>query len=286
MTKPVSTGDAALLLGPPYDQLTPVDPAGPTQALVGGWVVAWNLGSRDWASAADFVVNRAAGVSLAVILPENHDHLPVIRLLRTIEQSRPQAVLPFHETPRPREIASVIRRPPVNLASSVAEYLDWRGFSVDPVTRSIIRRTVELSARVRTISALARNLYLSRRALGRRFLKNRIPVPSHWLQISRILRATIKLQNSDGTLFNVACSLGYPDGFSLSNQMQRLCGLRPLEVRDLAGWEWVLETWIQREAERGGIAPAVLSARSSIAVKARSSEEREDRAGPAQAATV
>ena len=286
MTKPVFSADAALLLGPPYDRLTPVDLTGPTRALVGGWVVAWNLGSRDWTSAADFVVNRAAGVSLAVILPENHDHLPVIRLLRTIEQSRPQAVLPFHETPRPREIASVIRRPPVNLASSVAEYLDWRGFSVDPVTRSIIRRTVELSARVRTISALARNLYLSRRALGRRFLKNRIPVPSHWLQISRILRATIKLQNSDGTLFNVACSLGYPDGFSLSNQMQRLCGLRPLEVRDLAGWEWVLETWIQREAERGGIAPAVLSARASIAVKARSSEEREDRAGPAQAATV
>ena len=286
MTKPVTAGDAALLLGPPYDQLTPVDLADPIEPLVGGWVVAWNLGKRDWASATDFVVNRAAGVSLAVILPENHDHLPVIRLLRTIEQSRPQAVLPFHETPRPREIASVIRRPPVNLASSVAEYLDWRGFSLDPVTRSIIRRTVELSARVRTISALARNLYLSRRALGRRFLKSGIPVPSHWLQISRILRATIKLQNSDGTLFSVACSLGYPDGFSLSNQMQRLCGLRPLEVRDLAGWEWVLETWIQREAERGGVAPADLSARSSIAVKPRSSEEREDRAGPAQAATV
>lgn len=286
MTKPDSSRDAALLLGPPYEQLIPVDLAGPVQPLAGGWVVAWNLGNRDWVSAADFVVNRAAGVSLAVILPESHDHLPVIRLLRTIEQSRPQAVLPFHETPRPREIASVIRRPPVNLASSVTEYLDWRGFSVDPVTRSIIRRTVELSARVRTISALARNLYLSRRALGRRFLKSRIPVPSHWLQISRILRATIKLQNSDGTLFSVACSQGYPDGFSLSNQMQRLCGLRPLDVRDLAGWEWVFETWIQREAEMGSVAPAVLNSRPSIALKPRSSAEREDRAGPARSATV
>ncbi|MDE2654014.1 MAG: hypothetical protein OXI71_09380 [Gemmatimonadota bacterium] len=286
MTKPVSSRDAALLLGPPYDRLTPVDLAGPVPPFAGGWVVAWNLGSRHWASASDFVVNRAAGVSLAVILPEDYDHLPVIRLLRMIEQSRPQAVLPFHETPRPHEIASVIRRPPVNLASSVAEYLDWRGFAVDPVTRSILRRTVELSARVRTISGLARNLYLSRRALGRRFLKSRIPVPSHWLQISRILRATIKLQNSDGTLFNVACSLGYPDGFSLSNQMQRLCGLRPLEVRDLAGWEWVFETWIQREAEMGSIAPAVLNSRPSIAVERRSREGTEDRADRTRAATV
>ena len=285
MTKPESSRDAALLLGPPYDQLTAVDLAGPIQPLVGGSVVAWNLGSRDWARATDFIVNRAAGVSLAIILPKDDDHLPVVRLLRAIEQSRPQAVLPFHETPRPREIASVIRRPPVNLASSVAEYLDWRGLSVDPVTRSVIRRTVELSARVRTISALARNLYLSRRALGRRFQKSCIPVPSHWLQISRILRATIKLQNSDATLFHVACSLGYPDGFSLSNQMQRLCGVRPLEVRDLAGWEWVFETWIQREAEMGSVARAVLNARPSIAGPP-ASEGGKDRPGPARAATV
>lgn len=286
MTKTEFTRDAVLLLGPPYDRLSAADPGGSTRSLVGGWVLTWNLSSTEWAGAADFVVNRAAGVSLAVILPENDHSLPIIRLLRAIEQSRPQAVLPFHKTPRPREIASVIRRPPVNLASSVAEYLDWRGFSVDPVTRSIIRRTVELSARVCTISALARNLYLSRRALGRRFQKGRIPVPSHWLQISRILRATIRLQNSDATLFNVACSLGYPDGFSLSNQMQRLCGLRPLEVRELAGWEWVFETWIRREAEMGCISPAVFNARPSIAVKPRASHDGKDRAGPPQAATV
>lgn len=285
MTKPESSPDAALLLGPPYEELTAVDLTGPVQPLVGGWVLAWNLASRNWALAADLVVNRAAGVSLAVILPQNDDQLPVLRLLRAIEQSRPQAVLPFHETPRPREIASVIRRPPVNLASSVAEYLDWRGFAVDPVTRSIIRRTVELSASVRTISGLARNLYLSRRALGRRFLKARIPVPSHWLQICRLLRATIKLQNSNGTLFSVACSLGYPDGFSLSNQMQRLCGLRPLEVRDLAGWEWVFETWIQREAAKGNVATAVLNARASIAIKPPARESDDNRAGPAHAAS-
>lgn len=278
--------DVVLLLGPPYNRLTTVNLASPVQPRAGGWVVTWNLGSEAWATGAEFVANRVAGVSLAVILPETDDRVPVVRLLKAIERSRPQAVLPFHETPRPREIARAVRRPPVNLATCVAEFMEWRGFSLDPVTRSVIRRTVELSGRVQTISPLARNLYMSRRALGRRFAKNELPVPSHWLQISRILRATIKLQNSDATLFNVACSLGYPDGFSLSNQMRRFCGLRPVEVRDLAGWEWVFETWIRRQAEMGNIPAAVVAARPSIAVTPRDGEEEDGLAGPAQAASV
>ena len=176
----------------------------------------------------------------------------------------PQAVLPYHETPSPGEIASVIRRPPTSLSASVSEYLEWRGVSLDPVTRSVVRRIVELSARVQTITLLAKNLYMSRRALGRRLLNSGLPVPSHWLHIARVLRATIRLQNSDASLFNVACSLGYPDGFSLSNQMNRLCGIRPLEARKRLGWEWVFETWLAHEAARGCVAPHLFRDRPSI----------------------
>ena len=279
--------EAALLLGPPYDRLTTIDLTSPIQPRGGGWVMIWNLGSDGWADASALVANRMAGVPLAVVLPASDDHLSVVRILQAIERARPQAVLPFHETPRPGEIASVIRRPPASLSTSVTEYMDWRGFSLDPVARSIVRRTVELSARVQTISALARNLYMSRRALGRRFLNSRLPVPSHWLHVARILRATIRLQNSDTTLFNVACSLGYPDGFSLSNQMHRLCGLRPMEVRDLVGWEWVFETWIQREAAMGNIAPAVVATRPSIIPSSPARDDNgEDRAGTARAVSV
>lgn len=226
--------------------------------------MVWNLGSASWSDGSRVVADRAAGLPLAVILPDANDHPSVLWVLKSIARSRPQAVLPFHKRPRPPEIASVIRRAPVSLASSVTEYMDWRGFSLDSVTRSIICRTVELSSRVRTISALASHLYMSRRALGRRFYNRRLPVPSHWLHIGRLLRATISLQNTDATVFNIAASLGYPDGFSLSNQMHRLCGLRPQDVRDLVGWEWVFEAWIQREAKAGNIAPTVLAARSSI----------------------
>ncbi len=256
--------EAVLLLRPPYDRLVAVDPASPDQPFMGGWVMVWNLGSEARSQARHMVAHRPAGLPLAVILPESDDHLSVLRVLKAIERSRPQAVLPFHRTARPREIASVIRRAPASLATSVTEYLEWRGFALDSVTRSVIYRTVELSSRVRTMSDLAKHLYMSRRAVGRRFRNSLLPVPSHWLHIGRVLRATIRLQNSDATLFNIACSLGYPDGFSLSNQMRRLCGFRPQTVRDLIGWEWVFEAWIQREAAAGNVAPDVLDARRPI----------------------
>lgn len=279
--------EAVLLLGPPYDRLTTVDVDRPVSPPPAGCVMVWNLGCDSWTEARSLVVNRAAGLPLAVILPESEDHLSLLRVLQAIERSRPQAVLPFHTTPRPREIASVIRRAPASLATSVTEYMDWRGFSLDPVTRSIIRRTIELSSTLRTISALARNLYMSRRALGRRFHTSRLPVPSHWLHIGRVLRATISLQNTDATLFNIACSLGYPDGFSLSNQMHRLCGLRPREVRELVGWEWVFESWIQREAATGNIAGRVVAARHSIVCPGEIARKADDDLGqPAQAVSI
>ena len=279
--------EAVLLLGPPYDRLAAFDPASPDQPVVAGWVMVWNLGSQSWNEARHTVANRPAGLPLAVILPESDDHLSVLRVLQAIERSRPQAVLPFHRTPRPREIASVIRRAPASLATSVTDYLEWRGFALDTVTRSVIYRTVELSSRVRTMSALAKHLYMSRRAVGRRFRNSLLPVPSHWLHIGRVLRATIRLQNSDATLFNIACSLGYPDGFSLSNQMQRLCGLRPQTVRDLIGWEWVFEAWIQREAAAGNVAPAVVGTRRTLTgLRPEAEDPGEELAGPERAASI
>ncbi len=265
MRSNIDLEDTIFLLGPPYRQFSRIDVDDPPQLREGGWVMAWHLGSRGWRRGAAAAADRAAGVSLAVILPDQDDRLSVMRILRAIEQSRPQAVLPYHEAPSARDIASVIRREPSCLASSIADYLVWRGFSLDPVTRSIIRRTVQLSSQVQTIDALAKNLYMSRRALGRKLLSSELPVPSHWLHISRVLRATIKLQNSDASLFSVAVSLGYSDGFSLSNQMHRLCGIRPTEARERLGWEWLFETWLAKEAATGGITSGIANGRPSIA---------------------
>ena len=265
---PHTTGGrkSVLLLGPPYRHLQPVNLADPAQPREGGWSMTWNLGHERWRDGEKLVTDRLAGIPLVIILPEGNERLSVLRILRLIERTRPQVVLPHHKAPRPREIASVVRRPPTSLASSVTDYLEWRGIPLDPGTRNIVRRTLELSDRVQTITALARNLYMSRRALGRRLLSQELPVPSHWLQIARILRVTIKIQNSDASLFSIATSLGYPDGFSLSNQMKRLCGIRPLEARQRLGWEWLFETWLAREAGRGTLAERFWRSRPSMFV--------------------
>ena len=226
--------------------------------------MAWDLEADGWSEATDFATSRPAGVALAIILPDSDVRAPLVPILRAVQKTRPQAVLPYHESPRPHEIAQVIRRPPVSLASSVTDYMAWRGFSVDPTTRNIIQRTIELSARLSTITDLARNLYVSRRALGRRLLNSGLPVPSHWLHIARLIRATLKLQNSTESLFKVATSLGYPDGFSMSNQMQRLCGIRPQYTRERYGWEWVFESWLVRELAIGGVTSKVVGSRPSV----------------------
>lgn len=255
---------AVSLMGPPYRRLVSVEHPGGAQPRGGGWVMVWNLGAKEWAERGELAVGRHAGVALALVLPDE-DELSITQVLRAIERSRPQAVLPCHEAPRAGDVAAVIRRPPASLSTSIGEYMEWRGFSLDPVTKSVIRRTIDLSAHVQTISALAKNLYVSRRALGRRFIKNGLPVPSHWLHAARILRAVIKLQNSDASLFNVACSMGYADGFSLSNQMSRLCGVRPMDTRTMVGWEWLFESWLAREAEQGNVSRSVVGTRPSIA---------------------
>ncbi len=251
------------LLGPPYARFLDhgshaVERRGP------GWVQVWNMGVPGWESDLPIASQRPGGLPLLMILPESARVRSVTQVLRAIERTRPQAVLPYHEYVDAREVALILRRPPASLAASVTEYLVWRGISMDQATLRTIRRTVELSEGVRTITALARNLYVSRRALGRRFLTRSLPVPSHWLHMSRLVRACIRLQNGDDSLFQVACDLGYSDGFALSNQMSRLCGVRPSEARECLGWEWLFEAWLMQEDRSGGFGPRALSRRASI----------------------
>jgi hypothetical protein len=61
------------------------------------------------------------------------------------------------------------------------------------------------------------------------------------------------MQNSDESLFDVARAMRYPDGFTLSNQMERLLAVRPSFARERLGWEWVVEAWLLRECALGGL---------------------------------
>jgi AraC-like DNA-binding protein len=144
----------------------------------------------------------------------------------------------------------------VDLAGEVTDYLRWRGLGIDRDTMHLIRRILDLSRDLKSISAVSRGMYVSRRALGRRLTARGLPVPSHWLQLGRLLRVAIRLQNSDATVSSVAFEHGYPDGFSLSNQMERLIGRRPSDARRRLGWEWLVESWLRREADAGRLSCA------------------------------
>lgn len=241
---------------PPYRRLEALPDAGKVLDHLDEWrgaALVWRMSAPLRGAEIERAQCRPPGISLVVILPRSDRIQRPERILRVVELCRPTNVLPHHDRPDPLDLRMVLSRPPDDLPSEVTDYLAWRGVSLDMETRMMVRRTVELSADLRTVQALARSLYLSRRALGRRFLTRGLPVPSHWLQMSRLLRAAIRLQNSDDRLLVVASSLGYPDGFALSNQMKRLTGLRPSDARRLLGWEWLLESWLRVEARSGSM---------------------------------
>jgi len=247
------------LLARPYHHLRALDRPTVAEELRAqrrkpGCALVWNAtpAPPDWELTA--VMRRPGGMSLLVILPSPSRVIKSPPLLHLLHQVRPHGILPCGTDHSLGSLTQILRRPPDDLAAELTEYLSWRGITLDLDTRRIVRRIVELSADLRSISAISRSLYLSRRALGRRFLKQGLPVPSHWLQVSRLLRIASKLQNSVATLSSVAYDSGYPDGFSISNQMQRLFGHRPSDVRKSFGWEWIAEAWLQREAGAGSLA--------------------------------
>jgi AraC-like DNA-binding protein len=232
-----------------------------------GSALVWRADGSGTGAAFRLVSERPGGLALIVILP----HASVLEaqpdLVHNVVRARPHGVLPDHRQPDPGDLAEVLRCPPADLGAEVTDYLLWRGLVVDRDTLKVIRRIVDLSARVRTVTELSRAMYLSRRALGRRLASRGLPVPSHWLQLSRVLRLVNRLQNTDANIFSIAYEFGYPDGFSVSNQMHRLVGFRPSQARERLGWEWLLEAWLRREAEAGGLAPKSVMAPTESSIQ-------------------
>ncbi len=246
-----------LLLSVPYRHLVPLTTLAELierERGLKGSAVIWRLRTGELAHNLRIARRRPAGIVLILVLPPASSLTAETDLLHVIGRCRPTAIVPHHEDIDPEDMKSLIRRPPTDLPVEFTEYLAWRGLHVDRGTRDIIRRTVRLATQLTTIASLSRTIYLSRRALGRRFVSRGLPVPSHWLQFSRILHAVLRLQNSSQSLHSVACGLGYPDGFALSNQMNRLIGVRPSTARRCLGWEWLIECWLQREKAIGALA--------------------------------
>lgn len=248
-------GDRLFRISAPYRRLQEVPLEAPSfREEARGEALVWQVSLPINGRLVEIAGCRPPGVGLLLILPAAQSEAVLGEALSVVSTARPTHVLPHLRDVGARHCRHALRHPPLDLAGEVTAYLSWRGIQLELGLKRIIQRTFDLCYEIETVTSLARSLHISRRALGRRFSTAGLPVPSHWLQAARLLTAALHLQSSDESVFTVATDLGYPDGFSMSNQMMRLMSIRPSEAREYLGWEWILEQWLVQEANQGRIA--------------------------------
>jgi AraC-like DNA-binding protein len=248
---PAAAARTLSVFAPPYEELVPCGPEIVDELVdVDAWkgcALVWQLTGADQTAEFAALHRKAPGLPLLVLLPPPLEVHAVLRVLPLVRTLGPRLVLPHGIVDTPYRLRSALALAPRGVAQAVTHYLAERGVLNGPRETREFRRIMELAPDVPSISALSRRMYTSRRTLGRHFSACRLPVPSHCLQIARILYVSLQLHNDDAAVFRIAARFGYPDGFTLSNQMKRMIGYRPSEVRELLGWEWIVEAWLKRE---------------------------------------
>ena len=244
------------VLSPPYEQFVGInhewDPV--HHPPRGAAIVWWLIDGASQESDFHWLSRRPHGVPLFVVLPHPSKLRQAMPILPYINALAPRAILPAGPLISAHNITSMLRLPPGQLHSAVVSYLCRRDLLRSAETRNHVLRIFSAASEVTSVTRLAKKIATSRRTLGRRFEVLGLPVPSHWLQFARLLRAvTYMHMDSNVTVHKAAVRAGYPDGFTMSNQMKRLLDCRPSEIRGCYGWEWIVEQWIMCEVRSGGI---------------------------------
>lgn len=245
-----------LLFRYPYDYLHPITSGSSLHqnSPEAGSAVLWKVeNSQAQEKQYEWLTRRPPSIPLAVVLPKPDVIAEAIPLIKKLAHLRPRIVIPTDQLAAPRHLRRLLAQGPKEYSSAVIDHLEARNLIPSLQIGKEVGRIIEFSSSTRTVARLAKRMYTSRRTLGRHFQRVGLPTPSHWLQFGRLLRVAVKLQNSNATINRIALSSGYPDGFTLSNQMKRLTGCRPTFVRNRLGWEWFVDAWIGHELRTGGI---------------------------------
>jgi AraC-like DNA-binding protein len=250
---PAAAARTLSLFAPPYDQTVPCGPDVIAELTdVDDWkgcALVWQLTGDDrQMDEYDALRHKAAGFPLLILLPPPADIPRVVGILPLVRLLAPRMILPHGLTDTPYRLRQILALPPRALPVALSDYLIRRGLLRQRKAVRELQRIFELAGSTTSIAALSRRMYTSRRTLGRHFAAQGIPVPSHCLHFARLLHVAVQLQNDDTAMFRIASRYGYPDGFTMSNQMKRLTGHRPSQVRELLGWEWIVEAWLRKES--------------------------------------
>lgn len=93
----------------------------------------------------------------------------------------------------------------------------------------------------------ARALDLSERTLKRRLSHDwAAPGPPEWVRLVCSLRAVVALETHESrSVEEVLAEAGFGSPKRGRASLQRVTGLSPAEIRQLVGWYWALEHWLQ-----------------------------------------
>ncbi|HUF12975.1 MAG TPA: AraC family transcriptional regulator [Longimicrobiales bacterium] len=217
-----------------------------------GVFLLWDLRhTMDFAVTAEQVTRRPHGMALVIVLPPPHELHRIRDVVDGLVDFHPCAILPASLNSSER-LRQLLRNLPRRPHQEFVEYFKRRGLLCDDRSRQEVDRLFAEARVVRSVATLARRMASSRRTLGRHFAGAGLPAPSRWLQFARLLYVSLYLQRNRCSIGRAAAEMGYPDPFTMSNQMKRLTGLRPSEVKSRFGWSWIVECWLVEEARRGG----------------------------------
>lgn len=235
------------LFTPPYHELSPFQEL--DWSTVRGAALVWYLhNAAQQRHEFEWLLRRPERVPLFIVLPPADVIDPILSIIPQLNDLHARGVLPNGPLHTVDPVRLLLRNAPRDLPAAMVSYFTRRGLLRDLKSRSMVMKIFELAPTVPSISGLSRRLYTSRRTLGRYFESVNLPVPSHWLQFARLMYVSTKLQVSeDVPVFKIATQYGYPDGFTMSNQMKRLVGCRPTDVRENLGYEWFVEEWLKLE---------------------------------------
>ena len=218
-----------------------------------GVAVLWSLMDAMCQRAEyEWLLRRPPSVSLVIMLPPPGRIDVVLPLLREANALRPRGVLPNSGASGLEALRLLLGSAPRDLPGMAVGHFTSEGILRNQKVRGLVRKIFEMAPVVPSITRLSRKMYTTRRTLGRVFEAEGLPVPSHWLQLARLVCVSALIQERQNLpIFRAATQVGYPDGFTMSNQMKRLIGCRPTDVRENLGLTWILEEWIRRERVAG-----------------------------------
>jgi AraC-like DNA-binding protein len=247
------------VFSPPYRTYLPVDRSWmPVSFPARGHFLLWTIEELQQEDELEWVFRRPPGIPLVVLLPPPAEIVRLGHLVRAIPHLHPRAVLPFTAAALdPEHFRLFLGAPPHHMPEAVTDYLIRRRLFATPAAALRIRRVFEHALSVASVAALARRLHVTRRTLGRQLAADGLPAPSRWLQFARLLRVALHIATDRQPLLRLAARAGYPDSFTMSNQMKRMLDCRPSELRGVLGWEWLVESWLLNEVRRGGFAEHV-----------------------------